>query len=283
VRQDTNEPVILGIGPWQNEDEPDFHGCIDELRISNIYRGPVYPVRPANYQQPKIIITLFPSDEEDISFDLGSLNNFEVDSVQISGGSLHFGYCGLGNIFGNYPFRNNRQNPIIMFNLSSDGTAIGGVGEFESDTSIYYYTDVSDFLEENQTVTFHFDQGDRSGPLGIIEPVLMVELGEVEGIIQPNPNLKPEKFGLNQNYPNPFNPSTTITYNIEKPGRVSIIIYNQLGQKVREVVNEVKTTGTYKVLWDGKDMNGTSVSNGTYFYQLRTKDFLSTKKSVLLK
>lgn len=83
---------------------------------------------------------------------------------------------------------------------------------------------------------------------------------------------------LGQNYPNPFNPSTTIGYSIPKESNVSLIIYNTLGQKVRELVNEVKPQGNYNIVFDGSGL-----SSGLYFYTLNSGGFNQTKKLILIK
>ena len=88
---------------------------------------------------------------------------------------------------------------------------------------------------------------------------------------------------LSQNYPNPFNPSTTIQYTVTSPGQVVIKIYNSLGQEVSVLLDEYKTAGEYTVNWNGRDGSGNSLASGTYFYQMRVGDFVSTKKSIMLK
>jgi flagellar hook assembly protein FlgD len=93
----------------------------------------------------------------------------------------------------------------------------------------------------------------------------------------------PEEFGLSQNYPNPFNPSTTIDYTVEKEGFVDLLIYNTLGQKVRSLVSERKEAGTYSVRWYGRNDEGGKLPNGIYFYVLKTDDYTSSKKMILLK
>jgi len=90
-------------------------------------------------------------------------------------------------------------------------------------------------------------------------------------------------FRLEQNYPNPFNPATTIEYEIPQRGNVQIIIYDILGRRIKELLNEEKSTGKYSVTWNGKDNNGISVSSGTYFYQIISGNNIQTKKMVLLK
>ena len=93
----------------------------------------------------------------------------------------------------------------------------------------------------------------------------------------------PNEFSLEQNYPNPFNPETKIIYQIPKISRVTIKIYNILGQEVRTLVDKEQTMGEYKVIWDGKNNSGIPLSSGIYIYQLRTKDFINSKRMILLR
>ncbi|MFQ5584183.1 MAG: carboxypeptidase regulatory-like domain-containing protein, partial [Calditrichia bacterium] len=93
----------------------------------------------------------------------------------------------------------------------------------------------------------------------------------------------PENFELEQNYPNPFNPSTTIKYHLAKAGDVVLLIYNQLGQQVKQLVAKRQPAGSYKVQWDGKDDSGKAVASGIYVYHLRTEDYRHTRKMILLK
>ena len=88
----------------------------------------------------------------------------------------------------------------------------------------------------------------------------------------------PRSFILRQNYPNPFNPSTEIEYRITKPENVSLKIYDILGDEIETLVDKEQTVGTYKVNFDAKNL-----SSGIYFYQLKTGDFVQTKKMILLK
>ena len=95
----------------------------------------------------------------------------------------------------------------------------------------------------------------------------------------------PTEFGISGNYPNPFNPSTTIEYNVEASGHVSLTVYDIMGRTVRTLVNEYKESGRpdYKVVWDGRDDRGQQVSAGLYLYTLRSSGMASTAKMVLMK
>jgi len=88
---------------------------------------------------------------------------------------------------------------------------------------------------------------------------------------------------LYQNFPNPFNPTTTISFYLSRPGRVSLAIYDVAGRSVRRLVDENLTFGRTDVEWDGRDDNGTEVGSGVYFYRLKAGDKVITRKLTLLK
>jgi hypothetical protein len=91
------------------------------------------------------------------------------------------------------------------------------------------------------------------------------------------------KFDLGHNYPNPFNPITHIDYSLARASEVSLIIYNSLGQKVKELVNSYQPVGKHTVNWDGMTDSGQMVSSGTYFYRIQAGDFVKVHKLVFLK
>jgi len=88
----------------------------------------------------------------------------------------------------------------------------------------------------------------------------------------------PTEFRLSQNYPNPFNPSTSIEFSIPKTTNVSLKIYDLLGKEVTTLLDEKKSTGTYKV-----NFNASNLASGIYVYRLETDEFIDTKKLLLLK
>jgi hypothetical protein len=93
----------------------------------------------------------------------------------------------------------------------------------------------------------------------------------------------PGQFALRENYPNPFNPSTTIRYDLAEAVDVGLVIYDVLGQKVRELVDMRQPGGSYAVAWDGRNGQGQQVANGVYFYEIKAGDFHSTRKMMLTK
>ena len=93
----------------------------------------------------------------------------------------------------------------------------------------------------------------------------------------------PQVFALHQNYPNPFNPVTTINYDLPQQTHVNLMIYDILGREVVKLVSEEMPAGYKTIIWDSRNNYGDPVSAGIYFYQIQTKDFVKTRKMVLLK
>ncbi len=89
-------------------------------------------------------------------------------------------------------------------------------------------------------------------------------------------------FQLN-NYPNPFNPTTTISFNLTTEN-AELSIYNIKGQKIKTfpvILSGVE--GQSSIIWDSKDDTNKSVASGIYFYKLKSGNYASTKKMILMK
>ena len=93
----------------------------------------------------------------------------------------------------------------------------------------------------------------------------------------------PTEYALYQNAPNPFNPVTTIPFKLKDNAKVSLVIYNALGQKVKTLVSGRLNAGTYRETWNGSNDLGRKVASGIYFYKLITPSKVFTKKMVLIK
>lgn len=125
----------------------------------------------------------------------------------------------------------------------------------------------------------HFD----SHSFGNYTPLIRIGLSEISGIgddLQPE---IPKEFALEQNYPNPFNPITKIKYQLPKKSDIKIVIYNILGQAVRTLLDKSVDAGYQEAIWDGLNDFGNRVATGVYFYRVETKDFVKSKKMVLMK
>jgi hypothetical protein len=93
----------------------------------------------------------------------------------------------------------------------------------------------------------------------------------------------PSDFALAHNYPNPFNPVTHLRYSLLRPARVTLKVYNLLGQEVITLVDDWRDLGHYKVVWDGRDRFGGQVASGVYFAAYMAEGRIYTRKMVLMK
>ena len=96
--------------------------------------------------------------------------------------------------------------------------------------------------------------------------------------IQPISNVVPEKFELHQNFPNPFNPSTTIRFDINTSGNVSLKVHDVLGREVAVLVDEYLRAGSYERVFESADL-----SSGVYFYTLMAGEFEKTLRMVVVR
>jgi len=170
---------------------------------------------------------------------------------------------------------------------------------YATSTGTAYFDDISLVKFDSVGVavdTFYVDTGLINGTTyyyairaidthGFKSPSSFVQAtaGEVGVAERPQTAGQPLTFSLSQNYPNPFNPVTTISYTLPKKTKVTLIIYNLLGQRIRKLVDAEKLPGKHRVSWDGKDDFGRPVGPGVYFYQIKADDFVQVKKLVLLK
>lgn len=98
----------------------------------------------------------------------------------------------------------------------------------------------------------------------------------------------PTEFALLQNYPNPFNPSTTVKFALPEASRVTIEVYNLLGQRVTTLVSDAMPAGFHSVKWDGTSGAGQQVGSGVYFVRFAAtaadgRAHTDVRKAVLMK
>ncbi|MFH0806235.1 MAG: T9SS type A sorting domain-containing protein [Candidatus Brennerbacteria bacterium] len=88
----------------------------------------------------------------------------------------------------------------------------------------------------------------------------------------------PSAFALLENYPNPFNPSTTIEFTLPERALITLTVMNLLGQEVATLVNEEVSAGTHQATW-----NASELPSGVHFARIEAKNFVATRKMVLLR
>jgi hypothetical protein len=127
----------------------------------------------------------------------------------------------------------------------------------------YYYSDKS--LSQPGKYYYRLKQIDNDGSFNYSQEI------EVDFI-------QPDDFVLNQNYPNPFNPTTTIEFSLGQSSFVKLEVYNTLGEKVANLLNENKEQGSYQIKFDAINL-----PSGIYIAKLEAESKVQTIKMSLLK
>ena len=144
------------------------------------------------------------------------------------------------------------QNPPAWLSFKSNRATIERLTKVEEKTASFVFSVGKQApVKKEQTLTFFI-----SGPNN------QSWTKEINVSVSP-----PERFELFQNYPNPFNPVTTISYQLTTDSKVSLRIYNMLGQEVTTLVDGEREAGYHREVWDAS-----KVASGTYIYRLATKD-----------
>jgi len=163
-----------------------------------------------------------------------------------------------------------------------DGSDILGISAWADDDR----TDIVDGFRQGEIMHFNIWKADENREVKLKAiftfgsdrfdeaPFTVVELA--------SPTL-PTTFSLGQNYPNPFNAGTVISYQLPESGKVTLTVYNLLGEQVRMLLNEQEDAGVYSIHWDGKDLAGRFVPSGVYLYRIQTGSYSAVRKAVFVK
>lgn len=173
------------------------------------------------------------------------------------------------------------QDIVTVINMGDREVAVSltlPVNELALDSlTMYYLTDLisgdvlSGLPEELCTVNFSIESySTRIYLLADTLTKVAVELIAMQNISK--------SFDLLQNYPNPFNPSTTIAYEVPEELRVTLTVYNVLGEQVAVLVDETKSAGNYRI-----NFTADNLPSGLYLYNLKIGSKSITRKMVLSK
>ncbi len=136
----------------------------------------------------------------------------------------------------------------------------------------------------NQQFTFRFNRQpnsvifDPNNNIVLKTATLSQIIGDTTSDIEISEIKIPKLFSIEQNYPNPFNPVTKFRFSIPVSTRVTLSVYNQLGQKVASVIDEEKPAGNYDIDW-----NASSIASGVYIYEIKAGNFIASKKLIIMK
>lgn len=176
------------------------------------------------------------------------------------------------NLTGYYIYRNSVNNLQTAMKIES----LIGATNTSNETN---YAFIDQEVETGNTYYYWLQYNEVNGESDFHGPINVT--------LTQNPNnptpVIPNVTELLNAYPNPFNPTTRIPYTLKNGGDVKLEIYNLKGQLIWNHSEKGKAAGYYWKDWDGKDMNGNTVSSGIYYYRMTSGKYTSSKKVVLMK
>jgi len=145
----------------------------------------------------------------------------------------------------------------------------------------------------------HFGIGFETGvdsvvirwPLGYKQVLTDISINQYHNVKEPDytsvdskyfTRTKSAVFNLEQNYPNPFNPSTRIKFTLRHSTHIEFAIYDLTGREIKILVNKNQEAGQHIIDWDGRDNSGKIVSSGVYLYQIKSDDFIKSRKMIFI-
>lgn len=168
---------------------------------------------------------------------------------------------------------NNNLPALINIDLLRDNVLYANISSLANNCGSYQWT-IPDSIAADTTYKIKVTSATDSAMFDISESFFSIApLTGIEPL-----NEIPVKFSLHQNYPNPFNPSTRIRFDIPEESRVTLTIYNQLGEQVDILVNESLRAGSYSAAW-----NAGSLPSGIYYCRLTAGNHVFVKKLLLVK
>jgi len=230
-------------------------------------------------------ITVFPAYSQNFTFQCD-------DTVQTAN------YDMLGNIFYVYLANNLNEPNTLTFELDTTG-----IGEWLYAWCVEYcfppwVFSSSLWLPANEdsllTVDIYPDSmvAQTEGTVSLtafstLEPEITQTISFT--VLSPNQvgneglTLSVKNFGIEPPFPNPFNPEVSFNYNIGAEGKVTVSVYNSLGQTVKTLFRGSKLPGSYHAIWDGMDAGGNEAPGGVYYISVKSRNESQTVTAVKIK
>jgi hypothetical protein len=216
-------------------------------------------------------------------FNIGLLN-YSVESIAMNSThdifiGTHDGIYRSTDLAGNWQFVGLSQDTVSAIAINSldyilAGTLSGHI--YISTDNGENWNDSSSGLNTSQILSIVLDENDFAMVGTYNSGVYRSYNAPLD--IRESDNVIVTSFDLFQNYPNPFNPITTISWQLPVGSQVTLKVYDALGNEVATLVDEYKSGGRYEV-----EFNASALTSAVYFYQLKARNFIETKKMVLIK
>ena len=132
-------------------------------------------------------------------------------------------------------------------------------------------------FSSRQNVRLLWEYRGKDGDMFALDGVKLAARSGGQAVHEPVETL-PGRFVTVSNYPNPFNAETTLVYQLQQAGEVTLQIFNVKGEWVETLVDrEYQSAGTFRRNWRA------DVGSGIYFYRLTTPDGIAVGKAIVMK
>ena len=208
--------------------------------------------------------------------DFQGFHTVDLDEpIELSAGDDFYVYLYLSS--GGHPYDRTSDVPVLLGANYAETIVQSSSNPGES-----YYYDGTNWLDFYEYQDLKWPIGmNPTGTTNFCIKALTVDVTATD--ITESTNPVPGSFDLYQNYPNPFNPTTTIHYQLNEEGMVTLTVYNLLGEVVITLIDEHQSSGAHELVWDGRDNQSQPVTSGCYIYRLNIGDQSSCKKMMVVR
>jgi serine protease AprX len=169
----------------------------------------------------------------------------------------------------------------IHYSINGKNLTVKSIPQTDNNIFIFSLTD----FKNGDILDFYYTYSDNSGNNyqdPVSDKTYKYTLGTSE-INLGRSSFIPDNYFLSNNYPNPFNNETSINFFSIDFNYAELNIYNSIGQRVRNLYNNLAKPGINTVTWNGTGNSGTACASGIYYYVLKINGQIFSKKMVLLK
>ena len=265
----TSNETALGIADVTDKSNLKIISKFDQLNFGYVHQGWLSEDHRYFFVNDELN-EYYGNDKEQttVIFDVTDLESPKVLTIYKSGLNTidHNNY-----VVGSLLYQSNYSTGLRVLNINNvedpvevayfDTYKAGDIPSFVGSWSNYPYFSSGTIVVTSIEEGLYILKASEGGNLGVDEELII-----------------PKQFDLKQNYPNPFNPTTQIQYELPNAGAVSLNVYNMLGEIVVELDSGFKDAGRHKITFDGS-----MLPSGIYFYQLRSGDFVKTRKMTFMK
>tara|TARA_B110000967_G_C18877973_1_gene559479 strand:- start:110 stop:2416 length:2307 start_codon:yes stop_codon:yes gene_type:complete len=299
---DTNSFLTPFIFAMSADNSTEQYGSSVAVDGSGSYE---LPLIPGDYVIGALYFNSQNLDWTDENFDMAIQLQFYENSLTIEGATTVVVTEGTTTENVNFDFINNTS---LAFNGQLGNMVMGQVtsnNEINMESTIVSVLDVNGQVISEQTVDYdqnfsltglnqnqdyillasHAEYGtvEKEFSLSSMVNVEDIEFDLSQMSSDKDKSQFPGRFSLSQNFPNPFNPVTEIKYELPSESLVNVSIYDVVGRKIKSLVNQEQSAGSYSLQWDATNSVGEAIPAGMYIYTIQAGEYRSTKKMVLLK